>query len=350
MDPISIIVTALVLGAAAGTESVAEQAVKDAYVGLKALLQRKFARVNVTLVEDDPTSLPRQIVLQEDLVKANADHDPEVIEAARVLLDTIRDQVPEVARIVGVNLEDIEAGSLILRDIIASGTGINVQRAKFAGDVKIEGVRAGMDLSHEERSAETKSSSSVSLHDVNARDVFIQVSKSIHDPTLPARRRRIALIKWLQLTADQLDQYVHELWRLGFAKTNLFAEEMVQLHRLQEKKIEIVRFYTRLNHEVPTLFMETMPSRGQQNLFSEVFPAFKREMEACLDGIETVERGLDVGISVPVVGDGNYRVSSNDLFAAKEIWEHLRIVKLAVGSIIDLFPVDEVEDTRDSSA
>jgi hypothetical protein len=145
MDPISTIVTALVLGAAAGLKPTSEQAVKDAYAGLKALLQRKFARVNVALVEDDPTSQSRQNVVKEDLAKVNADHDAEVIKAAQVLLDTVRDQAPDMAIAVGVNLEDIKAASLRLSDIIATGTGVNVKRAELPGDIEIRQVRAGSD-------------------------------------------------------------------------------------------------------------------------------------------------------------------------------------------------------------
>jgi hypothetical protein len=145
MDPISIIVTALVLGAAAGLKPTSEQAVKDAYAGLKDLLQRKFARVNVALVEIDPTSQSRQNVVKEDLAKVNADQDEEVIKAAQVLLDTVRDQAPDMAIAVGVNLEDIKAVSLRLSDIIATGTGVNVQRAELTGDIKIRQVRAGSD-------------------------------------------------------------------------------------------------------------------------------------------------------------------------------------------------------------
>ncbi len=117
MDPISIIVTALVLGAAAGLKPTTEQAVKDAYAGLKALLQRKFARVNVSLVEDDHTSQSRQNVVKEDLARVNADQGTEVIKATQVVLDTVRDRAPKTAIAIGVNLEDIKAASLRLSDI-----------------------------------------------------------------------------------------------------------------------------------------------------------------------------------------------------------------------------------------
>ena len=42
MDPISIIITALALGAAAGLKPTAEIAIKDAYAGLKKIIQDKY--------------------------------------------------------------------------------------------------------------------------------------------------------------------------------------------------------------------------------------------------------------------------------------------------------------------
>ena len=48
MDPtITIIVTALVAGAAAGLKPTAEKAIKDAYAGIKALIQRKYGDVGL---------------------------------------------------------------------------------------------------------------------------------------------------------------------------------------------------------------------------------------------------------------------------------------------------------------
>jgi hypothetical protein len=42
MDPVSLIVAALVAGAAAGTKDTVGTAITDAYAGLKALLRRRF--------------------------------------------------------------------------------------------------------------------------------------------------------------------------------------------------------------------------------------------------------------------------------------------------------------------
>jgi len=56
MEPITAIVTALALGAAAGLKPIAEQAIKDSYAALKALITRKYAGVNVDLLEQNPAS------------------------------------------------------------------------------------------------------------------------------------------------------------------------------------------------------------------------------------------------------------------------------------------------------
>jgi formiminotetrahydrofolate cyclodeaminase len=91
MDPITIIASALVAGAAAGVTSVAEQGVKEAYNGLKALIQRKFGDKGdvvsaVEQVEKKPESSGRQQMLKEELADADAGQDAEVLKAAQDLL------------------------------------------------------------------------------------------------------------------------------------------------------------------------------------------------------------------------------------------------------------------------
>ena len=78
MDPISMIVMALVTGAAAALKPVTEQAIKDAYAGIKGLIQRKYGSVNVTMLEADPASKSRQDVIKQDLEKTNAKQDGQV--------------------------------------------------------------------------------------------------------------------------------------------------------------------------------------------------------------------------------------------------------------------------------
>jgi len=144
MDPVSVVVTALVAGAAAGVKPAAEQAVKDAYAGLKALIQRKWQQVSVSQLEANPTSEARQAVVKEDLTQANAANDRDLLTAADKVLDAVAQHAPEVARSIGVRLEDIKSGgSLRIRDVVAGEAGVDVRKADVHGDIDISGVRAG---------------------------------------------------------------------------------------------------------------------------------------------------------------------------------------------------------------
>ncbi len=145
MDPISIIVTALALGAAAGLKSTAEQVVKDAYGSLKALIQHRYAQAgeSIALIEAAPQSKSRQLVVKEDLEYASANKDEELLRLAEALIDTVQKAAPDVAAAIGVSLEDIKAASLKIDDVLASGTGVQVKRSEFTGDIDISKVRAG---------------------------------------------------------------------------------------------------------------------------------------------------------------------------------------------------------------
>jgi hypothetical protein len=94
MDPVTIIVTALVAGAAASLKDVAATAVKDGYAALKALLIRKFGGRSdvpdaIEQVEKRPDSESRQGMLKEELETAQAGQDAEVLEQARALLELL---------------------------------------------------------------------------------------------------------------------------------------------------------------------------------------------------------------------------------------------------------------------
>jgi hypothetical protein len=89
MDPITLILTALVAGAAAGAQGTASDAIKDAYRGLKALLQRKFAgkpqaELALTEHETDPETWEKP--LKKALTEAGTDKDEEVIKAAQAIM------------------------------------------------------------------------------------------------------------------------------------------------------------------------------------------------------------------------------------------------------------------------
>jgi hypothetical protein len=54
MDPVTLIVAALAAGAAAGLKPTAEQAVKDAYAGVKAFILNKYPSLSLEPLEQKP--------------------------------------------------------------------------------------------------------------------------------------------------------------------------------------------------------------------------------------------------------------------------------------------------------
>jgi hypothetical protein len=143
MDPITIIVTALAAGAAAGLKPTAEQIVKDAYVGIKTFIQRKYAKVNLTPLENKPESEKKRASVAEDLIDVGAINDLELLDQAKALLDVVYRYDTTTAAAIGVNLEEVRAQYLNVRKVVAEGIGINVRKSEFTGGIDIGEVQSG---------------------------------------------------------------------------------------------------------------------------------------------------------------------------------------------------------------
>ena len=102
MEPITFIVTALAAGAAAGLTASAENAIKEAYAGIKALIQRKFGGVDLAVLESKPESATRRGVVAEELTEAGAAQDQELLQAAERLMQLIQQRAPQVGQVIGV--------------------------------------------------------------------------------------------------------------------------------------------------------------------------------------------------------------------------------------------------------
>lgn len=143
MEPATIIVTALALGAATGLKSVAEKGVKDSYEAIKGLIISKYPQVGIKRLEEKPDSKNRQGAVEEDIVDFGVDKDKEVLQKAKTLLKAIEELSSSEVPAIGVNLEEIKGAALKIEDVIATGTGVNVKKGEFTGDIEIKQVRAG---------------------------------------------------------------------------------------------------------------------------------------------------------------------------------------------------------------
>lgn len=108
MDPIT---TAILTVIATKT---AEQVVVDAYKALKKLLKRKFGTKSkiieaVAALEANPESAARKEVVKEEIATSKANRDPELLQAAQILLDKLNiKQVNEHLSQITVGNENIQ--------------------------------------------------------------------------------------------------------------------------------------------------------------------------------------------------------------------------------------------------
>jgi len=143
MDPIGIIVSALTSGAAAGLKPTAENAIKDAYAGLKSMIQRKYSRIDLLPLENKPESQSKRESVAEDLVDAGATGDQELLDLAKAVIDAVAVHDKAAATVVGVDLEEVKAAYLDIKKVTTSGAGIRIKKSEFEGGIDIGEVNAG---------------------------------------------------------------------------------------------------------------------------------------------------------------------------------------------------------------
>jgi hypothetical protein len=143
MDPVTLVVTAVALGASVGLTDTASSVIKDAYAGLKGLLTRR--QVDLTGVERRPTSIVQREALSETLADLPHVVDEELLAAAQHLTDAIVAHQPESEAVaaVGVDLRDVQAEFIRVRSISSSGAAFRGEALTLRGGLDLGDVRAG---------------------------------------------------------------------------------------------------------------------------------------------------------------------------------------------------------------
>jgi hypothetical protein len=96
MEPVTLITTAIATALAAGSTELGKKAVGDAYERLKSAIQRRFGEDGdlpkaLAEWEQKPASEARRLLVQEAVEEARADDDPDILRAARALLEAAGD-------------------------------------------------------------------------------------------------------------------------------------------------------------------------------------------------------------------------------------------------------------------
>ena len=143
VDPVTIVVAAIALGAQEGVRDTAKQLVKDTYAGLKRMISDRYKGVDPTAVENKPSSEHKRASLEADLKDAGADSDAELLAAAKAVIEAVRADNPHAGDPIGVDLERVEAEAIRIHDVQSTGSGVRVRDAKVGGDIDISNVKSG---------------------------------------------------------------------------------------------------------------------------------------------------------------------------------------------------------------
>lgn len=141
----SEIVMALVAGAKiVGTEG-AKAVVKDAYSGLKGVISERFKKAEpaIVLIEDDPEDTALIPIVEKKLIDTGAINDMELQERAVQLLEAIKNNLDNTtAQRIGIDLEQIEANTLRVRNLRGADDTVVRLRDVKAGDLEISDIQA----------------------------------------------------------------------------------------------------------------------------------------------------------------------------------------------------------------
>lgn len=146
MEPLTLILTALVAGVAAGIQSTSGSAIKDAYEGLKALIKHKFAgnaAAELTLDQHEKDPQTWEKPLKKALADVQAEKDPTVLLEAQKLLSLIKSTSQAAGVTVAVSGERaVGIGGNMSDSIIISGDSNTVQRGEHNVNLKYTGSDA----------------------------------------------------------------------------------------------------------------------------------------------------------------------------------------------------------------
>jgi hypothetical protein len=92
-----------------------------------------------------PASQSKQASLEEDLttMRGADEIDADLLGAARRLAEAVRTVAPDVEAAIGVDLQRVEAESLLLERIYSGGGGVRAQDIKVKGAMVVRDVHGG---------------------------------------------------------------------------------------------------------------------------------------------------------------------------------------------------------------
>ncbi|GAB23192.1 hypothetical protein GOPIP_039_01390 [Gordonia polyisoprenivorans NBRC 16320 = JCM 10675] len=146
MEPVTVIATAIALGASDGARETTKKAIGDAYAAVKGWITSRYGSVSGEIVglEQEPEEGLRRALLAKKLDQAGAGNDVELLDLARTLIAVVEDEAPELPAAVGVSIRRVSVGGDIevANVSVNGGSGVIAEDVTADGSVRIGGVSA----------------------------------------------------------------------------------------------------------------------------------------------------------------------------------------------------------------
>lgn len=142
MDPISLITTAIIVGIAAALKPTAEQAVKDAYVAMKTLIQDRY-KLSLTDLEHQQKPASQIYVIRTSLERLEVTRDLELLKKAQELLEAVALVDASSAGTVGIDIERATIdGQVVIGRVSTEGNsvGFRARDVEIKEDLRIEQI------------------------------------------------------------------------------------------------------------------------------------------------------------------------------------------------------------------
>ena len=145
MDPLTLIVTALVAGATTGLQGTTTDFIKDTYTGLKQLIVTHLpkAKAAVDELDADPQDAISKQTVEARLGQLDAAQMTALVQQAQTLLQAVQQVAPQM-EIFGVLLKDVEiGGSATFDNITSAQTGVKAEKTTVHDDFTAKNIQAG---------------------------------------------------------------------------------------------------------------------------------------------------------------------------------------------------------------
>ena len=227
-------------------------------------------------------------MVEEDLANSEAGKDRELVEAANRLIELVRTQAPGAAAAIGVDLKDVEAANLRLRDIAASGTGVKGQKRpvqrRHRDQQRARRREAGRPGNGRVSDADGQYRGRASRRSRRERSISMASRSAPREEELVAALERRGLLAGAELAGLQRRTIITLAQRLKPAERLDFEQAVTELERAVEVALDVIARGERGTND--DAFVNAVLARVAERVRSDDLDGGAQAIDAALAEIE----------------------------------------------------------------